>query len=333
MTAKRVTYFTLLILLFTVVSLSQEASKPLESLTSANPKNTTLIDEFGKIGDCEMSARIDNLFIQLNADPEAAGFIISYAGTDFLPGQIADSAMVRRLQRAMAFRKYDNDRIVFIDGGFRESQETEFWLVPFGQVPPEPSNTVPKLKMAKNQAVLWARSWISSEEDYLSLNEFVLPAVQAKLDDEVRLADIDTALENVANEKSEGSLETSSLDQSDTLEPDEEKLGPEELKVQRFSWVNKQFASQIASQKGSHGVIIFYANDLYYDISKLQRFVEEARDIIVSKAKIAPNSILVVFGGYRDDIGVEYWLVPKGSKPPESTPTERPMEEPTENDK
>ena len=332
MTAKKLSCIALLTFVFTIVSYAQESAQPPEIAERENPKTTTLVDEFGRATDCDMSARVDNLFIQLNNNLDATGYIITYVGVDFLPSQVEDPPMARQIRQSMAFRKYDMGRIVFISGGLRETQGTEFWLVPEGAIPPEPTKTVPKPKVSKNTTILWAKSWVTTEVEVLSINEFILPEVQAKLDEESRLADIETDIENAKNDQqvdlnsagfSDDQSEQSTVDDEAT---EEEQLSPEEIREQRFAWVNKKFASQIASRKESHGVIIFYADDLYYDISKIQQFVEQARNIITLDAKISPNSIQVLFGGYRDMAEAEYWLVPKGGSKPEAKPEERPIE-------
>jgi hypothetical protein len=57
------------------------AQDDLDGATSAengNPKNIRKIDEFGRATDCDVSARVDNFFIQLNSEPEAIGYVITY---------------------------------------------------------------------------------------------------------------------------------------------------------------------------------------------------------------------------------------------------------------
>ena len=74
-------------------------------------------------------------------------------------------------------------------------------------------------------------------------------------------------------------------------------------------------------------MIIFYADDAYYDIGKVQSHVEDGKRRIAEAAQISPDKIKVVFGGYRNSIETEFWIVPKKGKMPTPTPEERPVEE------
>jgi hypothetical protein len=68
------------------------------------------VDEFGRQGDNEVKARVDNLFIQLQNNPAHQGYIINY-GT---PTEIKKRRT--QLMRAIWFRRYDPHRVTFVDG-------------------------------------------------------------------------------------------------------------------------------------------------------------------------------------------------------------------------
>ncbi len=114
------------------------------------------------------------------------------------------------------------------------------------------------------------------------------------------------------------------------VDPIEEQLTTEQIQDLKFYWVNKKFPVEIAAKKGSNGVMIFYADDQYYDINKLQHFVDEGRDFLSAAGNLPAGRIQVLFGGYGANPYVEYYIVPKGSKPPEPNPEERPVEQPTD---
>ena len=59
------------------------------------------------------------------------------------------------------------------------------------------------------------------------------------------------------------------------------------------------------------GVIIFYADDLEYSTGKLWNLVEEGKQKISEQSKISPDKIQLLFGGYRDSIQMEFWVMPK----------------------
>jgi hypothetical protein len=94
-----------------------------------------LIDEFGKLPDDEVKARIDALYTALGNEPNAQGYIINY-GTD---REIA--ARERQIQKAIAFRKYDPSRVTIVRGGANPNGAgvwTKVWIVPPGAENPTP---------------------------------------------------------------------------------------------------------------------------------------------------------------------------------------------------
>jgi hypothetical protein len=314
-------------LVLATVCESQDAPHEFVPPDEQNPKVPILVDEFGSVGECDAGARIDNLFIQLNNNPDTTAYVITYSGVDFLPSQFDDHPNLRRFRQAIGFRHYDTARVVFIDGGFRDEAATEFWLVPPGATHPVPTKTVPKPEVPINVTFLWGRSWVSDESEFEG--EFVLPAIRAKQMEEQRLADIEWEANNPTTfESSNDETNSAENDVSDdgVNRADEEKQSSEELEAARFSWVDKKFAPQIAGRETAHGVIIFYADDRYYDTEKIQRFVETARDRIATEAKLPSLQIKVIFGGYRAIIEVEYWVVPIKGKSPAPRPAERPVE-------
>ena len=98
---------------------------------------------------------------------------------------------------------------------------------------------------------------------------------------------------------------------------------PQEIDEQRFSWTDDRFAERVAGTTKGHGVILFYADDQYYDLAKLRAFIEQGRDRLAKAAKLKPSQIEVTFGGYRMGVEVEYFIIPKNGKPPTPTPEER----------
>lgn len=191
------------------------------------------------------------------------------------------------------------------------------YIVPFGGIPPEPSDTVaaPAKPM---DTFLWGKSYLLDEDGSA---EFIRADVKAKREDEERLAELEAAIERARNGEEEPQMP--GADEADSS-PDENELSPEQLREIRFEWVDKRFTDELLKYKGSSGTLIFYADDEEFDIPKMKKFVEEGRDILTSSGKVRKDLIKVIFGGYRDYPIVEYHLVPKNSKNPQATPAERP---------
>jgi hypothetical protein len=91
------------------------------------------VDQFGAATNDDIKARVDNFYIALNNEPGSMGYVINY-GT---PAQIR--ARRAQITKAIAFRKYDASRIVFVDGPDSGGGiMTKFVLVPPGATPPQP---------------------------------------------------------------------------------------------------------------------------------------------------------------------------------------------------
>lgn len=98
------------------------------------------IDEFGRVGGCDHSARLDNFAIELQNSSGSVGHIIAYG----VEGE-SSGAVGFRLSREKDYlvnaRGIDEDRIVTTYGGpYREMDEasSELWVVPPGAEPPRP---------------------------------------------------------------------------------------------------------------------------------------------------------------------------------------------------
>ncbi|MDH3493709.1 MAG: hypothetical protein OEM82_09180, partial [Acidobacteriota bacterium] len=92
----------------------------------AQPPQPVLIDEFGKLVNNDVKARIDNLYINLQSDPTATGYIINY-------GPAREVARREKVIRDhIAFRSLDPDKVILVNGGVESSIRTRVWVVPAG---------------------------------------------------------------------------------------------------------------------------------------------------------------------------------------------------------
>jgi hypothetical protein len=98
-------------------------------------------DEYGNVTWENEQARLDNFAIELQNDPTAQGYLVCYGGRKGRTGEAQ-----RRCDRAKDYlvttRGITADRIVTVDGGFREDLTVELWIVPSGATPPQSTPTV-----------------------------------------------------------------------------------------------------------------------------------------------------------------------------------------------
>jgi hypothetical protein len=99
------------------------------------------IDEYGNIRFNDEKARLDNFAIELQNDPSAQGQIICYGGRRGRTGEAQ-----RRCDRAKDYlvntRGISADRVVTVDGGYKEDLTVELWIVPTGATAPQATPTV-----------------------------------------------------------------------------------------------------------------------------------------------------------------------------------------------
>jgi hypothetical protein len=89
----------------------------------------------------DQKARLDNLAVQLQNDPSASAYIIAYAGRNSRRGE-ANRLLTRARDYLVTQRRINSSQIIVLNGGFREEDCVELWIVPRGALPPQPTPTV-----------------------------------------------------------------------------------------------------------------------------------------------------------------------------------------------
>jgi hypothetical protein len=84
----------------------------------------------------DLKARLDNLAIELQNTPGAQGYIIVYTGQAGRAGQY-DRLANRVRDYLVNKRQLDSSRLVIVNGGTRDTDFYEFWIVPQGAQPPQ----------------------------------------------------------------------------------------------------------------------------------------------------------------------------------------------------
>lgn len=313
------------LLTFCGLNFAQNEYQDSDSNETAQSEKKEKIDEFGALGECEFRARLDYLLFKLQNKKDSTGYLIFYQGKDVLPADYETNLNMRQVRNHISFRNQDPGRLVLVDGGFREKVFTELWLVPNGASPPLPTDTIPAPKIPTDKTFLYDKNNLWGGEEGNLLDEYILPDVKAKEEAEQLAYEQENQSEETIDETTT-EIETAKVDE-EVEEPEIEQPTAEEREAAKFYWTNEKFGELIKNQKDSHGVIIFYADDAYYDVGKLQSHFEEGKRRIAEAAKISASKIRVVFGGYRSGVEAEFWIVPKKGKSPKPTPEERLIEE------
>lgn len=124
------------------------------STGAQTPMNSQKVEEFG-ITNCEIRRALsENLSSKMLEDESSLGYIVYYGGQfNIKPyGSWYTKRLPRRgeaFARAAAIKSrfvenfgIDENRIILLNGGYRESWAVELWLVPKGARPPLPVPTL-----------------------------------------------------------------------------------------------------------------------------------------------------------------------------------------------
>lgn len=108
--------------------------------TRKGPPRAARFDQFGQVGHCDVTARLDNFAIQLENQPGAKGVIVSYAPEGDGPGT-GKNVLEMVKGYIVNTRGLAEDRIETIYGGRNSDKyqsQTELWIVPKGASLPKP---------------------------------------------------------------------------------------------------------------------------------------------------------------------------------------------------
>lgn len=105
--------------------------------SGSRPAAARLIDEYGPIRHCDLTARLDNFATELQNDPGAKAVLVGYNAKGEREGRAAWYLKVGRYY-LVSVRGIDASRVSAVEGGSRDVKEvsTQLWLVPPGAEPP-----------------------------------------------------------------------------------------------------------------------------------------------------------------------------------------------------
>jgi len=129
-------------------------------------------------------------------------------------------------------------------------------------------------------------------------------------------------------EEAERPPEADEDEAANTVVEDVFELSEAEKDKIKFDWLSEPFGRSLGSDKQLTGTIIFYADDEEYNVSAIERFFQEGVRRIEKRNRLKRSRIKAVFGGFRESMDVEYWIVPNGAGQPVASPGERPQKQP-----
>ncbi len=272
----------------------------------------------GILGECDLGARLDNLAIAVQTSPQSKGYVIVYSGKYALPGRVA-AYRSRIGDYLINARGLEPERLVVVDGGYRQDLTTELWVVPEGQPAPEPTATI-DVNRELGEAYKFDERHVYLAEDFEPVVDDVEvaeetteePAVDAAAPEQP-VGDTLVPIESLTEEeKAQEATEITSPEE--TGETAEEKVDWEVV------WVNEEYAKALAVETKARGCIIFYANRGLADFGRMQSIAERGKQLLVEKYGVRGERLTLVFGGYQDSPAIELWIVPANASLPVPTP-------------
>lgn len=274
-------------------------------------------DEFQQLlRHCDLRARLDNLAIQLQTEPESKAFVIVYSGKYDLPARVS-SYRERIGDYLVNMRGVDPERLVVLDGGYRQVVTTEAWIVGKNAPAPEPKDSI-NVKQELDKAFKFDEHPV-----YLADNsqQFVEEFTEEAETIENAGAEAAAADEAAPEQPIEAQEE---IDAAQARQEESEEVSVEVEEVNTADdnvlWASKDYARALETETKSRGHIIFYADRESADFSRMKEVAERGKTRLVEKHSVKAERLTMTFGGYRESSAVELWLVPASASLPLPTP-------------
>lgn len=125
---------------------------------------TRKFDDYGKMGYCSETARLDNFAVTLQNEPGTKAYLLVYLGRDDMPAW-KKGVLGRAADYLVNTRGLDPSRVKSVFGGYREERTIELWVVAGEDPAPEPSNTI-DIKTDLTKAYQWDERHVQVEFQY-----------------------------------------------------------------------------------------------------------------------------------------------------------------------
>lgn len=321
-----------------------QAETPPSADSQITPAGTTLkIDEYGKIGHCDETARLDNFAIELQNDPSLKGYLLVYVGKDDLPSW-TDGILNRAAGYLVESRGLQAARIKVVNAGYREKRTTELWVVPEGGPPPQPSNTI-DYALDRTKAYKWNEDSFNIEfrpDDPEPAETEGVGEANAEEGESEDDPDPDPAARAEAErwEKEAEKYQVATVargvmeDEAEFEEPGADKAGgvaeaePEETPVMGevkigLWWNVETLADELKAAPDARLALVYYWGPKNATQERVKEIVEQVLVKTEAQLGLKLDRITLVEGGLSVDPGLELWVVPPGATLPRPRPGQK----------
>lgn len=321
-----------------------ETPPPADSQTT--PAGTTRkIDEYGKIGHCDETARLDNFAIELQNDPGLKGYLLVYVGKDDLPSW-RDGILNRAAGYLVDSRRLEAARLKVVNAGYREKRTTELWVVPEGGQPPQPSDTIAHA-LDRTKAYQWDENSFNiefrpddlepaeaedtgeaeEEEEEGDADPAADPAASAEVErweKEVEKYQVATVARGVMEDETEPE-EPGAGEAGGGAEAGAEPEGPPEMGEVTISlwWNVESLVGELKAAPDARLALVYYWGPKNATRERVKEIIERVLTKTEAQLGLKRDRITLVEGGLSGDPGLELWVVPPGATLPGPRPEQK----------
>ena len=319
----------------------------------AQANTTRKFDEYGKVGHCDETARLDNFVIELQNEPASKGYLLIYVGKDDLPAWTR-GILGRAAHYLVSARGMEPGRVEVVNAGYREKRATELWVVPENDPPPQPSNTI-EFKLDRTKTYKWnehsfnvaftpddtesagaageedadtdeAEEAASSEAEASAGEgeEAAGDSEEAEQEKEAEKYEISLVARGVWEDEpqpegSAASAPNSPAEGAETAAWPEEPPAVGEIKLSLW-WNVEALADELKAAPDARLSIVYYWGVKTATQERVKEIVERALTKTEEQLGVKRDRIIVIDGGRSADPGVELWVVPPGGERPRPMP-------------
>ena len=322
---------------------------------------TRKFDDYGKVGHCDETARLDNFAITLQNEPGTKAYLLVYMGRNDMPAW-KEGLLIRAAGYLVETRGLDPDRVKAVFGGYREQRTTELWVVAADDPAPEPSDTV-DVKYDRTKAYQWDDKIIEVEFNYKVEDEGEAAGedseegegdaegeAEAAVEEEPEAESAEEAELRRETEKYEIAVERrgvieeedGAFDRPDAVAGEAAAAKPADgeraagqaepaaaeepvvgdVKIKLW-WNVERFAAALGAEPDARACLVYYYGVKNADRETVLAIVARAVEKMGEQLGLKRDDIILVEGGKTPNPSIELWVVPRGAEPPKPKPNKR----------
>ncbi|MDQ3585266.1 MAG: hypothetical protein M3407_05785 [Acidobacteriota bacterium] len=316
-----------------------------------------LFDEYEYVNREDEAPRLARFAKELKRQPKARAFVIGYADRLFRYGDLNGRQRAGYSGSRLIYRRddaLDEDRLVVVDGGFREKEMLELYLVPPGAPAPTPRPTIrftdvtfcPQVTVS-GPLYVWERgqplqfSASVREERTQTKPSYRWTVSAGEMISGQDTTEITVRWPNSEYQQVKATVEVggyASECNASASGTSPEKMISVPFKFDEFGQITCEdikarldnFGISLQSHPEMRAHIIYYGGQYYTDYrerrhlptrGQAEAFGSLLKNYLINVRGISPNKLVLVNGGFRSEWGAELWLAPSGASAPVPTPT------------